>query len=150
VVCVSASPDVAPERALDAAQEIVATMFDPGEKSKCSPFDLAAGEGHSWTVTERERPAWQPGQRFGWITDAYLPGWTQQSTTDLLTSTTFAADAATNTLRTTTAATGPAVAIQSALAAFDRYGFEAAAATMTGRATSGHREPTETGVERRN
>jgi hypothetical protein len=51
-------------------------------------------------------------------------------------------------LQSLTAAAGEAVAVQSALATFDRYGFEAAAVTMMGRALSGHRDPTETGLER--
>jgi Serpin (serine protease inhibitor) len=147
VVCVSASPDVPRDRVLDAAQ--VMNTFGCGETSKCSLFDLDVGDGHSWTVTERERLAWQPGQRFEWISDAYMPAWTHQSSTDLLASNTFAADAAIATLQRVTSRSGPAGAKQTAVATFDRYGFEAAAVTAMGFATSGRpRDPTETGIER--
>jgi hypothetical protein len=148
VVCVSAAPDVLSDRVLDAAQEIAANMVNASEPQKCSLFDLAVGAGHSWTVTERERPTWQPGQRFERITDAYLPAWTHRSTTDLLASETCAADAVIGTLQNATAMSGPAAARQSAVATFDRYGFEAAAVTMMAFATAGRSEPTENGLER--
>jgi hypothetical protein len=149
VVCVSASPDVARDRVLEAAQEIVMNMFAHGQMSKCSLFDLDVGVGHSWTVTERERLAWQPGQRFERFSDAYLPAWTQQSATDLLASDTFAADAAIAALQHATSTCGPTAAQQTAIATFDRYGFEAAAVTAMWTAVSGKpRDPTETGLER--
>jgi Serpin (serine protease inhibitor) len=149
VVCVSASPDVARDRVLEAAQEIVMNMFGRGQMSKCSLFDLDAGVGHSWTVTERERLVWQPGQRFERFSDAYLPAWTQQSTTDLLASDTFAAGAAIAALQYATSTSGPTAAKQTAVATFDRYGFEAAAVTAMWTAVSGKpRDPTETGLER--
>jgi Serpin (serine protease inhibitor) len=149
VVCVSAGPDVARDRVLEAAQETVMNMFAHGQMSKCSLFDLDVGVGHSWTVTERERLAWQPGQRFERFSDAYLPAWTQQSTTDLLASDTFAADAAIAALQRATSTSGPTAAQQTAIARFDRYGFEAAAVTTMGWAVSGKpRDPTETGLER--
>jgi hypothetical protein len=48
-----------------------------------------------------------------------------------------------------TLTSGPARATQTAVATFDRYGFEAAAVTAMGFATSGKpRDPTETGIER--
>jgi hypothetical protein len=129
VVCVSAAPDVARERVLDAAQEVAGHVRGGVPISGYSLFDLPVGEGHSWLLTERERPASEPGERFEQITAASLPAWTIQSSLDLLASDVFAADLATGMLQDITGKSGSAGARQTAVATFDRYGFEAAAVT---------------------
>jgi hypothetical protein len=94
---------VSRERVFDAAHQLI-EHIRVGEKLPArSLFDLPVGQGHSWSIAERERPAWQAGQRFETITEAALPAWQIQSTLDLLASEAFAADAATAVLETMTA-----------------------------------------------
>jgi hypothetical protein len=112
-----------------------------------SLFDLAVGDGHSWTITERERPAWRSGQRFEAVTDVSLPTWEIRSELALLDSPAFGAQAATDFLHQLIG-DGPSDARQVALATFDRYGFKAAAVTAFGVAVSAIATPSETGVER--
>jgi hypothetical protein len=148
VVCVIADPSVSRERVFDEAHQIVGHIRVGVKLQARSLFDLPIGEDHSWTITERERPAWHAGQRFEKVTEAALPAWETQSMLDLLASEAFAADAATAVLETMTADSGPAWAKQVALATFDRYGFKAAAITMMAVAVSAMREPDEIGIER--
>jgi hypothetical protein len=148
VVCVSADPDVPRARVIDAAQQIAAHVGEDTQLTGASLFDLPIGESHSWSLTERARPAWEDGQRFERIARAVLPAWSIRSSVDLLTSERFGADAALETLDRATGITGPAEARQEAIASFDRYGFEAAAITLVGRAVSGPRPATKMGIER--
>jgi hypothetical protein len=148
VICVSASPDVPRTRVLDAAAQIAAHVAAETPLRSVSLFDLPVGESHSWSLTERPRPAWEQGQRFEHVDRAFLPAWSIHSSVDLLADERFGADAASEMLQTTTGIRGPADARQTTVASFDRYGCQAAAMTVTGIAVSGHRSPTQTGVQR--
>ena len=148
MICVSAHPDVPRTRVIDAAQQISAHLGEETQLAGSSLFDLPVGESHSWSLTERARPAAKHGQRFEHIARAFLPAWSIRSSVDLLTDERFGADAANETLHTATGVTGLADARQEAIASFDRYGFEAAAITLIGRAVSGHGSATEMGIER--
>ena len=148
VICVSADPDVSRTRVMSAAQQVATHVAEQAPLAGTSLFDLPVGEGHSWSLTERPRPAWEDGQRFEHIVRAVLPAWAIRSSVDLRADSRFGADAASETLSTATGATGPVDACQTAMARFDRYGFEAAAITAVGMAVSGHRPQTESGVER--
>lgn len=148
VICVSASPDVPRTRVLDAAQLIAAHVAEETPLKGVSLFDLPTGDGHSWSLTEHPRPAWEQGQRFEHVGRAFLPAWSIHSSVDLLANERFGADAASEMLLTATGIEGPADARQTTVASFDRYGFQAAAVTVTGVAVSGQRSPTQTGVQR--
>jgi hypothetical protein len=148
VVCVSADPAVSRERVFDAAHEIVAHIGAGAKLSARSLFSLPLGEAHSWSITERERPARRSGQRFEAIADVALPSWQINSKLNLLADDAFAAGAATAVLRTMMTESGPASAEQVALATFDRYGFKAAAITLMGGTVSETRPLEETGLER--
>jgi len=148
VICVSAAPDIPRTRVMDAAQQIAAHLGHETQLAGESLFNLPIGEGHSWSLTERARPAWEAGQRFERITRAVLPAWSIRSSTDLLADKRFGAGAALETLDTATGVAGPADARQEAVARFDRYGFEAAAITVVGTAVSALAPASEMGIER--
>lgn len=147
VICVSAEPTVDRQAVLGAAHEIAAHVVTGEELPGRSLFDLPNGEGHSWTIVETERPAWQAGQRFERIINAALPAWEIEGTLDLLRSDSFGAGVAVAFLQSKI---GPGLpeAKQVALATFDRYGFKAAAITAVGVTSAAVRPPTETGIER--
>jgi hypothetical protein len=147
VICVCADPAADRADVFSAAHEIARHMAVGSRLPSTSLFDLALGDGHSWTITERERPAWRPGQRFEAIADVALPAWEIRSELALLSSPAFGAQAATDVLHQMIG-DGPSDARQVALATFDRYGFKAAAITAFGVTASAMATPTETGVER--
>ena len=69
VICVIADPAVSREHVFDAAHEIVGHIRVGAKLPARSLFGLPVGEAHSWSIAERERPAWQAGQRFETITE---------------------------------------------------------------------------------
>jgi hypothetical protein len=147
VICVCADPSADRADVFSAAHEVARHIAAGSELPSTSLFGLALGEGHSWTIAERERPAWQAGQRFEVITDVSLPAWGIESELELLKSPAFGAGAATDVLHQMIG-DGPGDARQVALATFDRYGFKAAAITHFAAASGAPAMPTETGVER--
>jgi hypothetical protein len=147
VMCVSAEPTVNRRDALRAAQHIAAHIATGEDLVGCSLFELPTGNGHSWTISERERPAWQPQQRFETIDEVALPGWEIESTLDLLQSDAFAIGLAIDTLERRLGS-GPRSAQQGALGVFDRHGFKAAAVTAIGTRAIVASKPTHMGIER--
>lgn len=151
VLSVSADPGVARGAVLDAAHEVAALMSGDGSSARrVSLFELERGEGHSWTVDERMLATDRPGEHQETIADAYMPAWNVTSKFDLLGNATFGCDPALSTLR---GLIGPrptdlAQAVQSAIASFTRYGFEAAAVTAVGILASARMPPPHTGLER--
>jgi len=147
VICVSADAATDPAAVLAAAHEVGEHISAGSAVPATSLFDLPLGDGHSWTISERERPAWQPGQRFERIRDVALPAWRIHSELGLLKSPTFGATTATSVLGGLVGE-GPADAKQVALATFDRTGFTAAAISTIARAARAPVTPQHTGVER--
>jgi hypothetical protein len=126
VVSVAAEPGVERAAVLEAAHEVAA-----GAADRCSLFAVPLGDGHSWTVTEREVPATRECERIEHVAGASLPAWRTEGRLDLERSAAFAARPALETMRKQI---GPqpddlTKATQVALASFTRYGFEAAAVT---------------------
>jgi hypothetical protein len=128
VICVSADPAVPRVDVLAAAHEINERANANNELPRRSLFDIPLGQGHSWTIDEREREAQQPGQRFETISGVALPAWWIESRLKLLASPAFGAKTATRVLHDLIG-DGPDDSRQVALAQFDRYGFKAAAVT---------------------
>ncbi len=150
VISVSADPEVNRVTVLSATHEVAAHIYAGTELPRESLFDVSLGDGHSWTIVERERPAWRAGQQFESITSVALPQWQIRSEMSLLSAEVFAAAPAIEILRRLI---GPRPddqvdARQVAVASFDRYGFRAAAVTAFGIAASAMAPPTEIGLER--
>ncbi len=110
----------------------------------------APGRRPSWTIEEHEIRTHQPGQRIERIAGVSLPAWNIESKTNLLADPErFASAPAHETMRYLI---GPSPddrpeAVQAAVASFTRYGFEAAAVTAFGIATSAQRPPGQRGIE---
>jgi Serpin (serine protease inhibitor) len=147
VICVCADPSAERADVFSAAHEIARHIGAGSRLPSMSLFDLPLGDGHSWTITERERPTWRPDQRFESISEVVLPAWEIRSELALLGSPAFGAQAATDALHQMIG-DGPSDARQVALATFDRYGFKAAAITTFAVTASARPTPTEIGVER--
>ena len=131
VICISADPAVPRAEVLAAAHEINQRVDSDNELRAHSLFDLRLGEGHSWTIQEREREAQHAGQRFETITGIALPAWQIESELKLMASPAFGATTAARVLHNMIG-DGPDDSRQVALAQFDRYGFKAAAVTGIG------------------
>lgn len=151
VLSVSAGPSVDREAVMVAAHEIAACARTGAPPSARSLFDLPLGDGHSWTIEEREVRTYEPGQRMERIAGASLPAWNIESKTNLLASPErFGSAPALETMRQLI---GPRPddrpeAIQAAVASFTRYGFEAAAVTAFAIDSSARRAPAQRRVER--
>lgn len=131
VVSVSAAPDVDRAAVLSAAYEVAATVSGDWGRGACSLYDLPLGAGHSWEISERKVPAVLKDARLERIEGVALPAWRVEGRLELLRSSAFGTRPALETLR---ALIGPRPnddcdAVQVAVAAFGRYGFEAAAIT---------------------
>lgn len=98
VVCVCADPAAHRADVFSAAHEIARHIAAGSRLPLISLFDLPLGNGHSWTITERQRPAWRADQRFEAITDVALPAWEIRGELALLSSPAFGAQAATDVL----------------------------------------------------
>jgi hypothetical protein len=129
VLSISAEPRTPREAVLAAAHEIAA-----GRGAACSLFELSLGRGHSWELEEREIGTRSAGERHERTAAATLPAWRIQSRLDLTRSDDFGANAALAKLQTLVGpqAGDELAAVQAAVAAFTRYGFEAAAVTAFG------------------
>lgn len=150
VISVSADPAVPRAAVLDAAHEVAALAREHSSSLACSLFELPLGIGHSWEIAEREARTYTAGERVERIAGASLPAWHVEGELDLKTSALFGAAPALETMREVI---GPSPsdeteAVQTALASFTRYGFEAAAVTAVRIRASAGRAPQETGIER--
>ncbi|HEX4528278.1 MAG TPA: serpin family protein [Acidimicrobiia bacterium] len=86
VVSVIAEPTVAPVD-VRAATHDVATMLVLGSSStatRSSLFDLPVGDGHAWTIVERQVAHDDEEEPAREVYRSYLPAWTAGSTHDLL------------------------------------------------------------------
>ena len=150
VISVSADPDVPRTAVLEAAHEVAACARQHSPSPACSLFDLSLGTGHSWQISEREIPTYTVGDRVERIGGVSLPAWRIESKLDLQASSRFGTAAALEVMRELV---GPrpddiTEAVQAAVAAFTRYGFEAAAITAFGVRASSRGVPRETVIER--
>lgn len=135
LVCsVAAAPEVPAADVLAAAQELaVAAATGPqGERpGHRSLFDLPLGDGPAWTLREEPTRTFAADGRVERAA-AVLPCWSAESRHDL-TSAGFGFDAAARALGTLLGNPDlPYEAVQSAVARYGRYGFEAAAVTAFG------------------
>ena len=148
VLSVSADQSVPRGLVLEAAHELTATLRDRQLSSiAVSLFDLPLGDGHSWTIFERETATFVAGGRVEQTQGVSLPAWDQEGELDLMVAESFGCLAAANALR---ALAGPRPgdpmrAKQKAIARFSRYGFEAAAVVDV---LVGAMEPSEKGIQR--
>jgi len=127
VTSVIAAPDVPRENVIAAAHEVAA-----GDVKLQRLYDLPLGEGHAWTIEEREVREAFPGSRTQ-SGRAYLPAWTAEAIAiDLLSDRAYGFAAAADVL---IALLPPnplgwfAKAVQSTTATYDRHGFSAASVT---------------------
>jgi Serpin (serine protease inhibitor) len=150
VISVSGDPGVERSALLEAAHEVGDALSRGGGDVACSLWDLPLGPGHSWEITEREVDVYVPEPQPERIAGVALPAWSVRTELDLTRSPAFAADAALETLREMV---GPRPddrcdAVQTAVASFTRYGFEAAAVTALGVRTAALRRPSGRVTER--
>ncbi len=152
VISVSAAADVDRASVVAAAYEVAAASAAPGgwDALACSLFDLPLGPGHSWEISEREVRTFVKEPRRERIAGAALPAWNIESRLGLLEDPAFAVGPACDTLRELI---GPGPddscdAAQVAVAAYNRYGFEAAAITALGIASAAMVRPAERTLER--
>ena len=150
VISVSADPSVDRVAVLEAAHEVAAHIAARAQLPRCSLFALPLGDGHSWTITEREKPSWHPGEHSERIAGVSLPAWRLDGELDLKRSARFAAVPALEVLcQLIGSRPGDRTeAKQVAVASFTRYGFQAAALTAFAVRASVARIPPETGTER--
>ncbi|MFU8854731.1 hypothetical protein ACNAW0_27740 [Micromonospora sp. SL1-18] len=131
VVSVAAAPDVPAADVLAAAQEIAAGAPDGTEPGRRSLYDLPLGDTPLWTLREETVRTFRREERVS----AVLPCWSAESQHDL-TPAGFGFDAAARALGALLGlAKPPFDAVQSAVARYGRYGFEAAAVTAFAVAT---------------
>lgn len=130
VVSVIAAPDVEPPAVHRAAAEAASAVVGGAEPQaeRLSLFDVPPGEGHAWTMAERE--VLGPGAPAE-VVDALVVAWSAESHHDLLA--TAGVPEATATLERFLAPAGRPgsfEARQVAVASYGREGFEAAAVTV--------------------
>lgn len=132
VASVIAAPGQAREAVTAAAHDVVAGFAGEGVAARVVPLsELPLGTGPAWTLEEREVPG--RVESFS----AVLPAWHADGRSELLADPVFGAGAALAALLALLPP-GPAQldARQMATATYDRFGFEAAAATALGVRTS--------------
>jgi hypothetical protein len=151
VISVSGDPGVERSALLDAAHEVGDALPAGSSDVACSLWDLPLGRGHSWEITERDVEVYVPEPRPERIAGVALPAWSVQAKLDLTRSPAFATDAALETLRQLVGLRpdDQCDAVQTAVASFTRYGFEAAAVTALGVRTAALRRPSGRVTERR-
>ncbi len=131
VVSVAAAPDVPAADVLAAAQELAARAADGREPGRRSLYDLPLGDTPLWTLREETVHAFARQERIS----AVLPCWSAESRHNL-TPAGFGFEAAARALGELLGlAEAPYEAVQSAVARYGRYGFEAAAVTAFAVAT---------------
>ena len=143
VASVIAAAEVAPDRVHRAAGEVAALLggFEGGAQRR-SLFDCPLGEGPAWVVAEHERPGSAPDGRTE-SHEALLVAWRASSRHDLAGDAGVGdAFAALEALLLPTARPAAFEAVQVAVAAYGREGFEAAA--VTGLAMAGSAMPSGT------
>jgi hypothetical protein len=153
VISVCAAPEVDRASVVAAAYEVAAVSgasSDGWDALACSLFELPLGAGHSWNISEREvRTAIKqpPRER---IAGAALPAWHIESELELGSAPVFAAGPACEALRGLIGPrpTDSCVAVQVAVASFNRYGFKAAAVTGFGVAAAAMGSASEKSLER--
>ncbi|SCF04791.1 Serpin (serine protease inhibitor) [Micromonospora viridifaciens] len=134
VVSVAAAPDVPAADVLAAAEKIAAGAANGREPGRRSLYDLPLGDTPLWTLREETVRTFAPAGREEQVS-AVLPCWSAESRHDL-TPAGFGFDAAARALgRLLGLAEPPYEAVQSAVARYGRYGFEAAAVTAFAMAT---------------
>jgi len=149
VVSVIAAPDVPAPTVLHTAHRI-ATEHADRPTTRRSLFDLPLGAGHAWTITEEPARTLARSGREEWCT-ATLPAWEARSTHDLMRDprTGFADAAAALLPLLPPQPDGVEVeAVQSAMAAYSRTGFRAAAVTALGMRAMGLPPEPRPGVRR--
>jgi hypothetical protein len=151
VVSVSAAPDVDRASVVAAAYEVAESVCGDWGRGACSLFDLPLGAGHSWQISEHEVAVFRSQPRLERIVGAALPAWRAADELDLTRSSAFGTAPALHTLRRLIGPrpTDETAAKQTVMAAFGRYGFEAAAVTAFGVRTSAALSPRGRAVERR-
>jgi hypothetical protein len=133
VVSVIADPSVAPVDVRAAAHDVAAVLVRSSTPmpiaTAYSLFDLPTGDGHAWTVVERQVGAADDPPRE--VYRAFLPVWAANGDHDLTTRPALGFPAARRVLEAFVDPTGPLgfEAKQVVSAAFHRRGFEAAAIT---------------------
>jgi hypothetical protein len=152
VMSVSADPAVDRLLVVEAAYELASrSRRDEADSVRCSLFDVPAGQGHSWEITEREVATRVAGERLEEVVSAILPAWTANSDLDLKASPLFGAGPAVSALL---ALLGPhpagdeTEAVQSASASYSPEGFEAAAVTAFAVRAAALLRPSHTGRKR--
>ena len=151
VISVSADPDRSRDTVLEAAHEVIARLREqPFSSLASSLFELPLGDGHSWELTEREVATVRAGERQQRIEAVTLPAWKVKSDLDLLTGTPFGAEEALLVLQTLIGPrpTDQFQASQTAVASFNRFGFEAAAVTAIAIRAMAIAPPRQRGIER--
>jgi hypothetical protein len=126
VVSVIAAPEVPAADVIAAAYDLGTGLAADRPVSRRSLFDLPAGDGPAWTITEEPVQTTAPGGREE-VCTAVLPAWSAQSTHPLT-------DPALGfaTVRHALDPVDPWDARQAAMARYTRTGFEAAAVTALG------------------
>jgi hypothetical protein len=123
VVSVAAAPTVPAADVLSAAYDLATALAAGARLARRSLFDLPAGEGPAWTITEEEAVTSAPGGREERCA-ALLPAWSARSTHQLTDPRLgFAA------VRHALDPIDPWQARQAAMARYTRIGFEAGAVT---------------------
>ena len=152
VVSIAADPDVDRHGAFEAAYEIGRRCrTDALTEARCSLFDLALGQGHSWEIVEEEVASYEAGDRSESIVSATLVDWSVDSRLDLQRSDRFGVAPA---LAALVRLIGPDPrgdrfdAVQSAVASYTSTGFEAAAISTLGLFGAAFRNPQERGLLR--
>jgi hypothetical protein len=121
VTSVAAAPDAAPGDVLAAGYDLASALATGGSVTRRSLFDLPAGDGPLWAISERTAPITSGAPREERCT-AVLPAWTAQSQLEL-TDPSLGFGAAADAL----SPGDPWQARQAAMARYSRIGFEAAA-----------------------
>jgi hypothetical protein len=150
VISVSAAPEVDRVAVFAAAYEVADEVCREWRRRASSLWDLPLGAGHSWEISEREVPVFVAEPRLERVAGVALPAWRAEGDLDLRRSPTFGTGPALETLRQLI---GPrpddrCEATQAAVAAFTRYGFQAAAVTALGIRAAAARRPRGRAVER--
>jgi hypothetical protein len=123
VVSVAAAPDIPAAAVLSAAYDLATALAAGRPPARRSLFDLPAGEGPAWTITEERADVTAPSGREERCT-AVLPAWSARSTHELTDPQLGFA-----TVRHALDPIDPWRATQAAMARYTRIGFEAAAVT---------------------
>jgi hypothetical protein len=129
VVSAIADPAVPPSDVRAAAHELGFALASSSSVDARSLFDLPLGDGHAWSITERQVTPRERGDPEPETYTGFLPAWTAASDLDLLSDGALGFPAACKSLGAFCRGPVLSEAKQVAVARFDRRGFEAAAIT---------------------